>query len=507
MFSTDDKAQMRERGSSEAVVTEQIRNFEQGFPFVQLIRPATVGDGLLRLNDAQLTHYVALHEQTLPSKEVVKFVPASGAASRMFKDLFSFMEKAAKGVPNEIPAFIVQFFGRLTDFAFYDDLKAAAKKEGFELADPVAPADYGRVLTYLLTEKGLNYGNLPKGLLAFHRYADGVRTPVEEHMVEGAVYGKDAQQNVHLHFTVSPEHDALFAQKVREKVAYYEQIHGVRYQISFSNQKAATDTIAVDLENRPFRNDDGSLLFRPAGHGALIENLDDIYADIVFIKNIDNVVPDHLKAETYRYKKALAGVLLEVQNKVFGYLAQLEESVSAPQIAEISKFVRETLSVELPEDFAEQEATTRVTWLKKRLYRPLRVCGMVKNEGEPGGGPFWVQGSDGITNLQIVESAQIDADDAAQMQLAKAATHFNPVDLVCAVRDHQEAKYDLLKYRDPKTGFITQKSKDGKELKAQELPGLWNGAMAYWNTVFVEVPVITFNPVKTVNDLLRPQHQ
>ncbi len=505
---------MQQRGSAESVVLSQIENFKQGFPFIQLVRPATIGDGILKLDTSTAAHFAAKYEQLLPKKRVVKFVPASGAASRMFKALFGFMD-SFDGSKKAIEEFetaeklkpLRDFFTRIADFAFYPALQQAAQADGYSLEEGIAHKEYGKVLAYLLTDKGLNYGSLPKGLLDFHAYENGtVRTPVEEHMVEGAAYGKDAEGNVNLHFTVSPEHDALFAEKVRSTVPTYEQTYGVQYNISFSNQKAATDTIAVDMDNQPFRNPDGSLLFRPAGHGALIENLNEIEADLIFIKNIDNVVPDRLKEETYHYKKALAGVLLECQEKAFEY-AQIVSVASAELLEEILTFVKRYLGVGIPENFDTLDEAERKSWLIDRLNRPMRVCGMVKNEGEPGGGPFWAQNSDGTVSLQIVESAQIDMVQSDQADIVQKATHFNPVDLVCAVRDAKGAKYDLLQYRDPKTGFITQKSKDGKELKAQELPGLWNGAMAYWNTIFVEVLIITFNPVKTVNDLLREQHQ
>lgn len=514
MFSEEDKKQMQRRGSEESVVEGQIQNFKQGFPFINLVRAATVGDGILKLDQEQVTQYVEKYESVLPNKQVVKFVPASGAASRMFKALFSFMD-SFDGSTAAIQEYetsdklkaLREFFDKIEDFAFYQDLKSVAEAEGYDLAQGLANKEFHKILEYLLTEKGLNYGGLPKGLLKFHNYTDGDRTPVEEHMVEGAVYGKDAKSNVNLHFTVSPEHDSLFTSKVKQVLGKYEDIHNVQYHISFSNQKASTDTIAVDMENTPFRNADGSILFRPAGHGALLENLDDIEADIIFIKNIDNVVPDRIKEETYRYKKALAGVLVEFQEKCFKYLSQLTEDSDNDFIEEVRQFADGTLGMELPTHFDGLGSAAKSNLLRERLNRPIRVCGMVKNEGEPGGGPFWVKNDENTVVLQIVESAQIDMDESSQADLVKGATHFNPVDLICGVRNHEGAGYELLKFRDPKTGFITQKSKDGKDLKAQELPGLWNGAMAHWNTIFVEVPIITFNPVKTVNDLLRDQHQ
>lgn len=515
MFSEQDKAQMQQRGSKESTVLEQIENFKNGFPFVNLVRAATIGDGILKLDDSNVSGYVEKYESVLPSKRVVKFVPASGAASRMFKALFGFMD-SYDGSADSQKEFeesdklkpLRAFFSDIEKFAFYNDLKAAATSDGYDFEEGLKNKEYHKILAYLLTDKGLNYGGLPKGLLKFHSYGKNERTPVEEHLVEGAVYGKDANNNVNLHFTVSPEHDALFSAKVKEVLADYEDEYGVRYNISFSNQKASTDTIAVDMENQPFRNSDDSILFRPAGHGALLENLDEIEADIIFIKNIDNVVPDRIKDETYRYKKALAGVLVEFQEKAFDYVARLKsDKENESLVEETCEFGVNKLGVDIPSHFDTLDIVTKSNMLIKKLNKPIRVCGMVKNEGEPGGGPFWVKDAENTTALQIVESAQIDMENTAQADIVKGATHFNPVDLVCAVKDGTKAKFNLLEYRDSKTGFITEKSKDGKDLKAQELPGLWNGAMAYWNTIFVEVPIITFNPVKTVNDLLRDQHQ
>lgn len=365
---------------------------------------------------------------------------------------------------------------------------------------------YKAIVSNLLEAAGLNYGALPKGLLKFHRYADGVRTPLEEHLVEGALYaaGKSGEANVH--FTVSTEHRQLFQQLVDAKVAEYEAKYGIRYHVSFSEQKPSTDTVAADMENKPFR-DKGKLLFRPGGHGALIENLNDLDADVVFIKNIDNVVPDRLKGDTVTYKKLLAGVLVTLQAKAFDYLRLLDGGhYSHDQLEEIIRFVQRDLRCRRA-DLKQLEDADLVIYLRKKLNRPMRVCGMVKNVGEPGGGPFLAYNPDGTVSLQILESSQIDMKDPEKKAMFEQGTHFNPVDLVCAVRDYKGNKFNLLNYVDKATGFISYKSKGGKELKALELPGLWNGSMSDWNTVFVEVPLSTFNPVKTVNDLLREQHQ
>lgn len=500
MFSQTDLDQIANQGTTTDVVQQQIQHFIDGFPFLHVIRAATVGDGIIRVPEDQLTNYIHQYDAQASELTLMKFVPASGAATRMFKSLFAALDgkidKATDG-----------FFERLDDFAFYEDLKAAMAKDHLDLDKAVADNDRHTVLTYLLTAKGLDYGSLPKGLLKFHNYADGPRTPVEEHLVEGAAYA-NANGQVRLHFTVSPEHRSRFEELIQQELHDYETWLGVDFEVTFSEQKKSTDTISVNLDNTPFRNGDDTLLFRPAGHGALIENLNDIDADLVFIKNIDNVVPDELKEQTITYKKVLATVLLDAQKQLFRLQELLSgDEVSEGYLAEADEFLRTTLCVTPPADFTQRSAADRLLYYRQKLDRPIRACGMVKNVGEPGGGPFWAQNADGSVSLQVVESAQIDMDDAAQKTLFEQATHFNPVDLVCGLKNRQGQRYNLPDFRDPLTGFITAKSKDGKDLKAQELPGLWNGAMANWNTLFVEVPLITFNPVKTVNDLLRPEHQ
>ena len=379
--------------------------------------------------------------------------------------------------------------------------------EGATVEDLIADGDYKAVVACLLNEEGLNYGQLPKGLLQFHAYDDCVRTPLEEHLVEGALYaaGKDGKVNVH--FTVSPEHRPLFEDLVESKKGEYESKFGVKYNISFSEQKSSTDTVAATIDNEPFRNDDGSILFRPGGHGALIENLNDIDADIIFIKNIDNVVPDRLKDPTVRFKKVIAGVLVSLQQRAFDYIRLLDTGKYTHQdLEQMIRFMRDELCQRNP-NLKNLEDTEMAIYLRRKLNRPMRVCGMVKNVGEPGGGPFLAYNQDGTISLQILESSQIDTNNEEYVKMFKSGTHFNPVDLVCAVKDYQGNHFDLPRYVDPQTGFISSKSKNGKELKALELPGLWNGAMSDWNTIFVEVPLETFNPVKTVNDLLREQHQ
>lgn len=507
MFSDKDTLQIKQRGSELKTVLAQIESFKKGFPFLPIEEAASVGNGIIKLSEEDLGKRIARYnERVAAGIRPLKFVPASGAASRMFKALFEALEacetKSGEEVLNENKA-AAQYIAELDKFAFSDEIKERMKQDGAE--DSVK-----NKIEYLLAAHGLDYGNKPKGLLKFHSYKNGPRTPFEEHLVEGAKYAKDNNGKVRLHFTVSPEHqdgfEALFAE-VKDK---YEKELDVTFDVTFSQQKPSTDTIAVDMENQPFRNDDGSLLFRPAGHGALIENLNDLNADIVFIKNIDNVVPDRLKLPTINYKKALAGVLLKYQEKLFYYQKELNEkhpvALGSAFLAEAANFLENTLNTKPAENQYYTEKEQLYHYLKEKMNRPLRVCGMVRNEGEPGGGPFWAQNPDETVSLQVVESSQIDPDSVQQQNIAKNATHFNPVDLVCGVRNYLREKYDLTKYTDPATGFISKKSKDGKELKAQELPGLWNGAMSNWNTLFVEVPIETFNPVKTVNDLLREQH-
>jgi hypothetical protein len=487
-FTEVDQHQILAQGATLEQVEEQIQHFVDNFPYLPVIKAATVGDGLIRVDEQALPGIVAGFDQKAPALSLLKFVPASGAATRMFKSLFA-------GLEGKTDKSVEEFFNRLSDFAFYDALKGVSGETNHH------------ILSALLTEEGLDYGSLPKGLLLFHRYSEGPRTPVEEHLIEGAAYA-NSNGRVRIHFTVSPEHRSRFEDLIERVQPEYEAKLGVTFEITFSEQKKSTDTISVNPDNTPFRNADGSLLFRPAGHGALIENLNDIDADVVFIKNIDNVVPDALKEPTITYKKVLGAILLDIQQQIFRFQEILsDDMISEGYLAELDEFLRTTLCILPPDGFDAWLQDEKVAYFQRKLDRPLRACGMVQNVGEPGGGPFWAKNADGSVSLQIVESAQIDLNNAEQKQIFDQATHFNPVDLVCALKNRDGEKYNLPAYRDPQTGFNTAKSKDGKELKAQELPGLWNGAMADWNTVFVEVPLITFNPVKTVNDLLRKEHQ
>ncbi len=507
MIKAQDKALLEKKGISEAQLEKQLQCFKTGFPFLKLAGAASVEKGILVPDaDASETYLKAWADYTAHAEHrVVKFVPASGAASRMFKNMFAFAD-AAYDVPTT--DFEKEFFARIHDAAYFADLDEACRRiHSLGIDELLAAGRYKDVVRAMLGADGLNYGALPKGLLKFHKYDDGSRTPLEEHLVEGALYARENDGTVNVHFTVSPEHRALFEKLVAEKVPAYESKFGVKYNVSFSEQKSSTDTVAANPDNTPFRNADGSLLFRPGGHGALIENLNDIAADVVFVKNIDNVVPDRLKDATVRYKKLLAGVLVTLQAQAFEYLRKLDSGkYTMDELREMLQFVQKRLCTKNPETKLLED-TELAIYLRKKLNRPMRVCGMVRNVGEPGGGPFLAYNSDGTVSLQILESSQIDMDDPEKKAMFEKGTHFNPVDLVCAVKDYQGNAFNLPDYVDHQTGFISHKSKDGKELKALELPGLWNGAMSNWNTVFVEVPLETFNPVKTVNDLYREQHQ
>lgn len=468
---------MEEHGLTPAALETQLKNFREGFPFLPVTRAASCGDGIRVLDAAGIEQAAARYDRAKESLRVVKFVPASGVATRMFKDLFEFVREGRR------TAVVGELLANRRRFAFWPELRTIIGDD----------ADERQTVENIVAE-GLRYGETPKGLVSFHRYGDEVRKAVEEHLVEGAQYAA-AGGEVKIHFTVSPEHLTRFEALLAEKIPGYESRFGVKYRISFSAQDPSTDTLAVNPDCTPFRRADGRLLFRPAGHGALIGNLGKIDADIVFVKNIDNVTTDARRGDTVLYKKALAGVLLALQERIFEYLMALE--VPGAELEPIAAFIENELCVKLPKDYG-------TALLRQVLDRPIRVCGMVRNEGEPGGGPFWVTGADGLETLQIAESNQIAPE---KRELMRLATHFNPVDLVCSFRTSKGGRFDLQEFVDPATGFISRKSDGGRELLAQELPGLWNGAMARWNTVFVEVPITTFSPVKVVTDLLRPEHQ
>ena len=465
-----------------AYLLEQLENFKKGFPYLTIEAAATPAKGIKVLSEDEQAKYISVAENY--GGNVCKFVPASGAATRMFKDLFEAADalKAGEKLKEGSPA--AKFVENITLFPFFDAQN---------------------ILNLTLYPKAWNYGSMPKGLIQFHKYENENRTPFEEHLVEGALYAKDANGDVRMVVTVSVEHQQGFEELYAQVKEKYEKRFGCKYHVTFTNQQPSTDIVAVDMDNNPFTKDDGSLLFRPGGHGALLANLNDIDADVLVIKNIDNVVKESLLEETIRWKKILVGKATELQEKVFGYLKQMDEAndnISAELAAEIKAFMEDEFCVAIP----EMPAAELVKVLRTKLDRPVRVCGMVKNEGEPGGGPYVIIGTDGTTSLQILEAAQIDKNNPQAYNAMQGATHFNPVDLVCAVKNYKGEKYNLLEHTDPQTGFISEKSFQGRALKAQELPGLWNGAMSDWNTQFVETPLITFNPVKTVLDLLREQH-
>ncbi|HOH55552.1 MAG TPA: DUF4301 family protein, partial [Paludibacteraceae bacterium] len=489
-----DELILQEKGISKEQIEEQLHFFETGFPFLKIVAPAVISKGITVVDNEKGNFYINKWESYRQKEgvNIVKFVPASGAASRMFKDLYEFLESDSEAPQKSS---VKEFFSQIEKFAFYEELnKACLKNEGATIAELIKNNKLKAVVENLLLEKGLNYGFLPKGLLLFHSYPDEKRTPVQEHLVEGALYAANAANDVNIHFTVSHQHKALFEKHIRETLEKYQQKFNVRYHVSFSEQKSSTDTLAVDMNNRPFR-ENGKLVFRPGGHGALLENLNDLFADIIFIKNIDNVVPDFFKEITVKYKKIIAGILIDVQQKCFDYLKELETNyLTEDRLKEMLRFTESTLCIYHPEANSFG-ADTLKKYLIRKLNRPIRVCGMVKNTGEPGGGPFLTINNDGTVSPQILESSQINLNNQEDKQKMENSTHFNPVDLVCSVKNYKGEKFDLMQYVDKNTGFISIKSKNGKELKALELPGLWNGSMSDWNTVFVEVPIETFNPV------------
>ena len=505
MLSQEDLKQIAAKGMTAEQIETQLKQFKTGFPFLKLEAAASISQGIISPNTDERSDFEKKwNDYKAEGHKIVKFVPASGAASRMFKDMFTFL---TSDYDTPTTDFEKHYFNNIEKFAFYDALDdICLKNEKKGIKELISENNYKAVVSNMLESKGLNYGQLPKGMLIFHKYDDGARTPMEEHLVEGALYAaSNGEANVH--FTVSNEHMEFFEKKVAQQSDKYAKKYNINYNITFSEQKSSTDTIAANADNTPFRTTDGRLLFRPGGHGALIENLNDIDADVIFIKNIDNVVPDRLKADTIEYKQVIAGILVSLQKKVFEHLNTLDSGkYNHEKLEEIIRFVQQELCCR-KSDIKHLEDTELVIYLKEKLNRPIRVCGVVKNVGEPGGGPFLTYNQDGTVSLQILESSQIDKNNQEYMKMFTTGTHFNPVDLVCAVKDYKGKSFNLPDFVDKATGFISSKSKDGKELKALELPGLWNGAMSDWNTIFVEVPLSTFNPVKTVNDLLREQHQ
>lgn len=511
-YTKEDLKTFKHRDIKAEQIDQQLENFQHGFNFVELSEPATTVNGILRLEAEEEDALLENYEVARKNYTMIKMVPASGSATRMFKDLFTFMD-TYQGTEEEFLDFVQKkgagtmhyFFEKLEELPFYNRLSAAMWKDGKDIKKLIIKREYKEILTYILTDKGLNYGNTPKGLVDFHIYRDFVRTAFDEHIVEGALYCNN-DKTANLHFTVAEEYMPLFKNRLKKVTKVFEKMFNVKYEVSFSIQKPSTDTVSIDAKGELLRDETGALIFRPGGHGALIHNLDDLKEDIIFIKNIDNVIPDRAKNDTVKYKKLLAGTLIDVQNKVFGFLKTLDKKPTEEQLSEIDNFMS-SIGYKEAEGRTYKDTKEHIRHLQQLLNRPIRVCGMVKNEGEPGGGPFWVKDKDGSSRLMIIESAQIDLKNKDQKKILDHATHFNPVDIVCGVKNYKGKKFDLLKFVDPKQGFITSKSYKGKEIKVQELPGLWNGAMANWITVFVEVPLTTFTPVKTVFDLFRIEHR
>ena len=509
-FHSDDFIDIYNRKINLESLEHQFEVLRNGLPKIYLDRPAVIKDGIITVSNEEAVYHANYFDEKKKNLKLKKFVPASGAATRMFKFLNEFIQEYN---PEEesINAYVNRkknknlsiFLVAKEKFAFYDIVLEKSKTlvSDFETASKDVK-DYAFIKA-MLSPKHFDFATKPKGVLPFHKYENHIATAIEEHLIECVSYATSNDKS-YLHFTVSEEHKNNFETIVNEIKSKYESQNNSSISVKYSYQDKATDVIAVDLEGNPFREENGQLVFRPGGHGALIENLNNLHADIIFIKNIDNVIQNHA-AEVTLYKKALAGILIQIREAVFNYLHLLDSDlVSNENLNEIVNFLSLKLNITVIEDFSKYTKESKIEYLHNVLNRPIRVCGMVKNEGEPGGGPFWVRDVKGNTFLQIIEASQVEAD---QLKILQKATHFNPVDLVCVTKNFHGQQFDLTEFVDKNTGFIVEKNKNGKPLKAFELPGLWNGAMAKWLTIFVEVPLITFNPVKTVNDLLKPAHQ
>lgn len=512
-FSSYDFVQVYQKGIALDAIEKQLQIFQNGTAKANLVRPATKNDGIIKLENEQFQEYAEFFDFKKDKLKLKKFVPASGAASRMFKFLSEFLNDF--DLENEtINAYINRkdatnltvFLTGLEKFPFYEAVDSQLRDRYPDFSSFGRDRKNYEFIRLLLDPDHFDFSNKPKGILPFHKYAMHIATPIEEHLNESAFYAS-ASGKSYLHFTISEIHQLQF-EKIIERIKHRIEIKSASdIDIGFSFQNSTTDTIAVDTQNLPFRSDLGRLVFRPAGHGALIENLNNLDADIIFIKNIDNVIQNHIENISL-YKKALGGVLIELQEQIFQFLNQIEnDAIGEADINEIIYFIKQRLSLTIIDDFEKFTLANKIDYIREILHRPIRICGMVKNEGEPGGGPFWVRDFKGNVSLQIVETSQIDLKNPAQVRVLKSSTHFNPVDLVCAVKDFKGGKFDLNQFVDHDSGFIVEKNKNGRDLKAYELPGLWNGAMARWITLFIEVPLSTFNPVKTVNDLLKSAHQ
>lgn len=501
-LSERDLKEIGSMGLTKAAIMAQLDMFARGISPVILDRPCTRGDGILVLDGNDEKRLIGVYEEARRDEKAVQFVPASGAASRMFKEWFDLAQR-----PDPMPGDTLRISEELPRYAFYHDLEAAVEKSGRTIDELLARGDASSVFDFILAEHGLNYGQLPKALIPFHRYPGGNRTPVEEHLIEGSRYITDGKGCARSHFTVSEEHYTRVNEFITAVRRRYGEKYGITFDISFSVQSSSTHTIAVDMTGKPFRDGRGRLVFRPGGHGGLLGNLNKINGDIVFIKNIDNVVPDRQKDEVVHHKKILGGLFVEMRRTIFAYLRLIHAgNLTYDRWNEIVSFCTKKPFLSCPDGIPSESDTNTLRMITEKLNRPLRVCGMVKNEGEPGGGPFWIREPDGSQSLQIVEKAQIRDRDRGQIAQWNSSTHFNPVDIVCGIKDFRGATYNLADFVDPSAYIISEKSMEGKSLKALELPGLWNGSMAKWNTLFVEVPTGTFNPVKTVRDLLRKEH-
>ncbi len=508
-----DRKLLEEKGISPDFFYQQLQTFRKGISHTILDRPCKIDDGIKQFSHTDLEHYAYLFKQAMASGRITKFVPAAGAASRMFKTLLTtfeqnHLEQGAQILSNNLSSRskdiegMELFFHKLESFAFFADLKAKLADQGIQNPEKTYPKNWRAILKTLLFPSGLNYANLPKGILPFHQYADHIRTPIEEHIREGCAYTIDSSETVRIHFAISQEHEQLIQEHITQ-VLKRIQSSNINFDITLSYQPSYTDTIAVDLDNHPIRNSSGELIFRPGGHGALLENLCNLQGDIVFIKNIDNVVPECLADQHNFHKTALAGYLVTIQQQLFTYLEKLSlKYLQENQLSEIFEFAQRILGISTPSNTKAQSPELQQQFLFKRLNRPLRVCGLVPNISQPGGGPFWVRQSDGSKALQIVEPTQFDNDSNEQQMIWRSGTHFNPVDIVCGVRNFRNKPFKLHDFANLKGGLISMKFHEGQNIRALELPGLWNEAMAYWNTVFIEVPPSTFNPVKTVFDLL-----
>ncbi len=513
MLTPQDIKQLEDKGISELQFETQMEYFKKGFPYINLAGAANVGEGIVRLFDSDIENFAKIYEKQSGELSMIKFVPASGAASRMFKDLIDVALKYDETEDKSAFKGIINCLDKVEKLALAKDLEKVLQKAGLDLNTLLSEKKYSTIAHYILDKEGLGYQYKPKAMLLFHKYAtkSGIyeaRTAFEEHLVEGVHYAKMCDGTVRLHFTISPEHRSLFEEKIKEVVPALEERFGVRYEINFSEQMGKTDMVALDKNGELVRNADGTILFRPGGHGALIENLNALEADLIFIKNIDNVTTDALRDKTYLYKKALAGYLIYVQDNIKRCMLKLESlSLDDYSLSQIEGFAAKVLNVHFSMTYFGRSKRERITYLIRKLNRPVRVCGMVRNEGEPGGGPYWVRKENGHKHLQIIEASQIDFTNPFQVEMVQKSSHFNPVDLICGVRNYKGNKFNLKNYVDPKTRFISQKKQNGIEMTIQELPGLWNGSMADWNTIFVEVPIETFTPVKTLADLLRKEHQ